>query len=271
MTPRPRVLLVGLLALCFALIALDGRDGSPFDPLRRGVAAVLGPVDRGVGGAVASVGSALGSLGDRDDADRLREENDRLRRQLAAGEADGRIAREWRSLLGLVEPEGWTVVPARVVGAGQALGFARTVTVDVGSRDGVTEGQPVVAGAGLVGRTVQVGPWTSVVLLLDDPAFGVGARLADTGALGLASGEGNGRLRWVQVDGGDVAVGATLLTAGSDTFAADLPVGRVTGSAPTAGGLTVAADVEPFVDPGRVDVVGVVVAAARSEPRAPLP
>jgi rod shape-determining protein MreC len=272
MTARPRLLLVVLLLASFTLTTLDARagDGSPFDPLRSAVDAVLGPVDRGVGrtsGAVGGAVAAVGDLADRSELSDLREENARLRRDLAAAEGADRTTAEWRALLRLQETGSWSLVPARVTGAGTALGFERTVTVDAGSRDGVAVGQAVVAGAGLLGRTVRVGPWTSVVLLVDDPGFGAGARLAETGALGLARGAGADGLTWTQVDAGPLDRGATLLTSGSDTFVPDVPLGRVTDVRSAPGGLTVTASVEPFVDTGRVDLVGVVVDADRAEPR----
>jgi rod shape-determining protein MreC len=272
-TARPRLLLALLLLSAFTLTTLDARAGSPFDPLRSTVDAVLGPVDRGVGRAAGSVGGAVGAVGDltdRSELQRLREENARLRRDLAAGEASDRLVEEWRALLGLQDVGGWSLVPGRVTAGGSSFGFERTVTLDVGGRDGVEVGQAVVAGAGLVGRTVRVGPWTSVVLLLDDPEFGVGTRLAQTGGLGLARGAGAGRLRWTKVDAGPVDEGATLLTTGSDTFVPEVPVGRVTEVGGGPGGPTVTASVEPFVDTGRVDIVGVVVDPPRDEPRAPL-
>lgn len=262
---RTRPLLVALVLLSASLTVVDAGDRSPFDPLRTAVDAVLGPVESAVGSAVGAVGR------DGDEVRRLREENARLRADSVRAQAAERVADEWEALLGLQAERGWTLLPARVTGSGSALGFARTATLDAGERDGVREGQTVVAGGGLVGRTVRVGPVTSVVLLLDDPSFGVGARLASTGALGLAGGDGPGRLRWVQVDAGDVAAGAALLTSGAGTFVADVPVGRVTGSGPGPGGLGTVAVVEPLVDLSRLDVVGVVLDPPRDAPRETVP
>lgn len=260
-----------LVLTSLSLVALDAGQRSPFDPLRAGVDAVLGPVDTGVGraaGAVGGAASAVGDLADRSELRRLREENADLRRELAEREQDARRLEELDALLGL--PEAPASVPARVVAAGSALGFARTVTLDVGSGDGVREGLTVVAGPGLVGRTVRVGPRTTEVLLLDDPGFGVGARLAREGTLGLARGDGPRRLVYRQVEGGSVEVGEVLLTSGSDTFVAGVPVGRVTSVQNTAGGLTAAAQVEPFVVPAALDLVAVVLAPDRVQPREPL-
>jgi rod shape-determining protein MreC len=272
-TARPRLLLALLLLASFSLSALDAGERSPFDPLRSAVDTALGPADTGAGRAAAALGGAFtaaGGLVDRSELERLREENARLREQLVRGEAGERRDAEWVALLDLAEEGGWRLAPARVVGAGSALGFERTVTIDAGEADGVAVGQSVVAGPGLLGRTARVGRWTSVVLLLDDPGFGVGARSAETGALGLARGAGNGRLRWTQVDAGPVAEGAALLTTGSDTFVPDLPVGRVREVSRGEGGLTTTAVVEPFADLGRIELVGVVLDPPRSAPRPPV-
>lgn len=268
----PRGLLAVLTLTCLTLTALDAGDRAPFDPARTAVDAVLGPVDRAVGGAASSTGDVLasiGDLGDRSELEDLREENDRLRRELAEGEEAQRRLTELDALLGVVADV--TAVPGRVVGAGTALGFGRTVTVDLGSDDGIRDDMTVVGAAGLVGRTVQVGPSTSVVLLLDDPGFGVGARLAREGTLGLARGDGAGRLVYTQVEGGAVEPDATLLTTGSDTFVAGIPIGKVVAVSSTAGGLTSEAEVEPFVDSASLDLVAVVTEAPRGTPRSPLP
>lgn len=268
MAPR---LLALLVLTCLTLTVVDAQ-AAPFGPLRTAVAAVLGPVDTAVGRVASSVAGAAGAVGDladRSELQRLREENAALRRQLREGEQASRRLAELDALLGL--PEAPASVPARVVAAGEALGFGRTVTLDVGSSDGVREGLTVVAPDGLVGRTVRVAPWTTVVLLVDDPGFGVGARLAREGTLGLARGDGAGRLVYTQVEGGTVEVGEVVLTTGSDTFVPGVPVGRVTSVESTAGGLTSAAHVEPFVVPASLDLVAVVTEPARVRPREPLP
>lgn len=268
----PRGLLAVLVLTCVTLTVLDARSDALFDPARTAVQATLGPIDAAVGGATSSVGgavAAVGDLADRSELDELREENDRLRRELAEGEQAERRVAELDTLLGVVAEQ--TAVPARVVSAGSRLGFGRTVTIDAGSEDGLREDLTVVAAAGLVGRTVEVGPWTSVVLLLDDPGFGVGARLSREGTLGLARGAGAGSLVYTQVEGGPIAVDEVLLTTGSETFVSDVAIGRVVSVRATAGGLTSAAEVAPLVDTGSLDLVAVITESPRGTPRAPLP
>ena len=268
----PRLLLVLLLLTAFTLAVLDQRydDGSAFDAVRRGGDVVLGPAQRAVAGAARGVGGVFDTA-DTGELRRLREENDQLRSELIRGEADRRRADELDALLALKDAGSYQVVPARVTSTGSSFGFARTVTIDAGSRDGVQAGQTVVNGQGLVGRTTRVGPFTSSVLLLTDPGFTVGARLTREGTVGLATGGGSGPLTYQLVEGGRIAVDDALLTTGSSTFVPGVPIGRVTEVDGTAGGLVTTARVDPFVDVGALDLVGVVTQPPRSTPRVPLP
>ena len=267
----PRLLLVLLLLTAFTLTALDARsgEGSPFDAVRRGADAVLGPAQRTMGAATRSAVRLLG--GDSDEQAALRQDNDRLRGELRRTDDLRRRVAQLDALLALKDYGSYPMVPARVTAVGSSLGFASTVTLDAGSADGVEPGQTVVDGRGLVGRTLRVGPFTSTVLLLTDPGFTVGARLSGAGSIGLATGTGDA-LDFALVEGDRVADGDALLTTGSDTFVPGVPVGRlhdVQGDA-VAGALVTTASVEPFVDVGSLDLVGVVTEPPRSTPRVPL-
>jgi rod shape-determining protein MreC len=264
----PRLLLVLLLLTAFTLTLLDVR-AQPFGAVRQGADAVLGPAQRAVGGAARGVGGLFDGGADEDELQRLREDNARLRGDLVRGEADRRRAAELDRLLGLKDAGTYTVVPAQVTALGSAFGFELTVTIDAGSRDGVEEGQTVVNGDGLVGRTTRVGPFTSTVLLLTDPGFTVGARLTREGTVGLATGDG-AQLTYELVEGGRVQVDDALLTTGSQTFVPGVPIGRVTEVDP-AGALVTTATVRPFVRVGALDLVGVVTSPPRGTPRVPLP
>jgi rod shape-determining protein MreC len=265
----PRLLLVLLLLTAFTLTTLDVRsgEGSPFDALRRGADAVLGPAQRALGGAARGVGGVFDG-GDGDAAE-LREENARLRAELRRSEDLQRRASELDALLRLKDYGTYPMVPARVATIGSSFGFEQTVTIDAGARDGIEPGQTVVAGDGLLGRTLRVGPFTSTVLLLTDPGFTVGARLTRAGTIGLATGDG-GDLVFELVEGGRVQKGDALLTTGSDTFVPGVPIGRVTSVDPSAGALVTTAAVRPFVDITTLDLVGVVTEPPRGTPRVPL-
>ena len=264
--PRPRVrLLPLLLAVTVAVVLLDLTGAGWTGRLRDAGAVALGPVLRALSGGDARI------------EELTRERNalaDELRRARMAAAGDA----ETGDLLADPTVTGARLVPARVVGIGAlAADGAQRLTLDVGSRDGVSADLSVVSGEGLVGRVVAVGPWTCDVLLVGATDVAVGVRVGPAGRLGLVGGEGTrgrarsaGELGLALVEPGTVRVGDAVTTLGSPTgrpFVAGLRVGTVSRVDPAAGRLTATAVVSPAVDLGTVDVVGVVLAGQRATPR----
>ena len=276
---RLRLILVLLVLSAFTLTALDYTPGtSPLDALRRGADTLFGPAQRALGGAARTVGNAVGglpSLGNQDkEVADLRRRNTELEVLLRQTDDLRRQKAEWDSLMQLKDFGTYTLVPAHLSAISRSFGFEWTATIDVGSRDGVQEGQTVVSGLGLVGRTKRVGPYTSVIILLLDKDFAVGSRLQRTASFGLAAGDGGqgGTMTYELVgQNSEIRKGDVLLTAGSETFVPGVPVGRVTAIDGSANALTRTARVQPFVDVTALDLVGVIVQPPRGTPRLPIP
>jgi len=274
---RLRLTLVFLLLTAFTLTAIDRTTATsgPLAALRRGVDTVLGPLERVVGGAAGSVGRALGGL------PRLgsyQSENRKLQREVDA--LNGRIASmaglqcqvdQLYALMHLVDLSGYATVPARVVAVGPTGGFEWIAVIDAGSADGIKVSQTVVTGAGLVGRTTRVSRNTSQVLLLADPEFAVGGTLAQVASIGIARGGGSRSMTYSLASSRAlVRKGDVLLTTGSDTYAAGIPIGTVLSVAPDANAISRTAAVAPFVDVSSLDLVGVITNPGRTKPRTPL-
>ena len=276
-TQRLRTVLILLVLTAVTLTFLDFSRSStgPVGALRRGVDTVFGPVVRAVGSAAGSVGGALGGLprlgSYQSDNAALKRENTALKGRLAASAGLQCQADQLSSLLHTTGYLSLRSVPAHVVSVGSSFGFEWTAMIDAGAKDGVRPGLTVVSGAGLVGRITDVGPFTSTVLLIADPGFAVGSRLAASASFGLAHGNGLSDLRY-QVVGQKPAVrkGDVLVTTGSGTFAPGIPVGTVTSIVPDRDALTRTATVVPFVDVTSLDLVAVVTGAPRTAPRRPL-
>jgi rod shape-determining protein MreC len=122
-------------------------------------------------------------------------------------------------------------VLARVV-AGPVSSFEHTVEISKGAGDGIKVGMPVVTGAGLVGRVVQVTGGGATVQLVTDPNFEFGVRLVHNGEVGVARGTGDGRP--LRVDSIDPKVGVLPgISVTTSEFARgilppDVPVGVIT-------------------------------------------
>lgn len=276
-TRESRLLLVLLVVIAFALITVDIRGGedSPLDRPRQAAQSVFGPVENGVSGAVDPVGNAIDAVRDShgrsSTISRLQRENEALKQQLGSKDVTRNRALELDRLLKTAGAGQYAIKGAQIIAIGAAQGFSWTVTIDAGSKDGLTRDMTVINGDGLVGRVTTVGPSTSTVLLANDPDFTVGTRLEGSMELGFATGQGDQPMR-VQLLNGKARVhrGDRLVTFGSEAgkpFVPGVPVGRILGIDPSAGGLTKTIEVQPFVGFTRLDIVGVVVQGPRTDPR----
>ncbi|MFG2641842.1 rod shape-determining protein MreC [Streptomyces sp. NPDC048370] len=276
-TRESRLLLVLLIAIAFALITVDIRGGeeSPVDGARQAAAAVFGPVENGVAAAVDPIGNAIGAV--RDSGERhdriaaLERENAALKAKLGSDDRNRSRLRELDTLLKTAGAGQYGIKGAEVIAIGAAQGFSWTVTIDAGADDGIERDMTVLNGSGLVGRVTTVGPSTATVLLASDPDFTVGTRMEKSDELGFATGQGNGPLLVQLLNGkAKVKAGDRLVTFGSQAnkpFVPGVPVGEVVRVDPLGGGLTRNIYVRPYVGFSKLDIVGVVVQAPRTNPR----
>ncbi|MCZ3388907.1 MAG: rod shape-determining protein MreC [Actinomycetia bacterium] len=274
---RTRIVLAVLLLTAFTFITLDARGGtgSILDRVRETASTVLGPIERAAAAVVNPVSdfidgvTSINSNADRIDA--LEADNDELRRQLLTAPLDQSRVDELDKLLRVSSLGGYKIVPSQVIAVAAENGYAQTVTVDSGTRDGVHRNQTVLSGDGLVGRVIAVGPGTATILLLTDPAFGVGARLAVSGETGFLQGKGRDPLGLelynpqAVVETGNVVV--TLGSPNGRPFVPGVPIGEVTDVIATPGGLSRLAEVEPYAQLTALDLVGIVIEPPRRDPR----
>jgi rod shape-determining protein MreC len=209
------------------------------------------------------------------DIERLETENDQLRSELAATDYDRNRLQEYDDLTATAESIGYALVPARVTGIGPAQSFSRTVTIDAGTRAGLSPDMTVVNGQGLVGRVLRVTSTTATVLLAVDADSTVGGRVGRSMKVGFLHGRGDlgqgARLDLELVDQTYVpAEGETVVTWGSQggaPYVSGVPVGRVDSVYSSLRETTQRAVIVPFVDFSALDMVGVVVPSGTQSDR----
>ncbi len=264
-TGRSRLTLALLVLTSLALLTLDFRDSAIVSTARRGADTAFSPL-RGAAETVSepftNAWHGITGYGD------LKSENEALRARLDAlrgrGVQDKDAAAQLAALLGQLNIQWVGDIPtatARVV-AGPGSNFSHTIEISKGSRDGLKMGMPVVTGAGLVGKLVQVTAQRATVQLITDPDFAVGVRLVPDGAPGTARGTGAGEN--LVVDTGleasaKVAKGTALTTSGADrsAFPGFIPVGTVLRARKGSGGLTLDLVVEPLANTEKLAFVTV--------------
>ena len=280
--PPSKALLVALVLACASLITLDYHGGadSPIEPARRAVGEVFGPIETGATTAlrpfiaVPDWFRTHDSM--RDEIGELEAENARLR---AAGR-DVRLRPQpprgvRRPDRGRRRRSATPWCPARVVGLGPSQSFSRTVTIDAGSQSGIHPDMTVLNNDGLVGRVLRVTSTTATVLLIVDADSVVGGRVGESMEVGFLHGRGvlgnDGRLDLELVDKSAVPMKHdTVVTWGSQggaPYVSGVPVGRVTSVYSSLRETSQRAVIEPFVDFGSLDLVGVVVPSGSKSDR----
>jgi rod shape-determining protein MreC len=181
--------------------------------------------------------------------------NSQLSAELARLE-EIRLANErLRKLLDFKESVAIPVLPAQVV-AEDASSWFRTVVIDKGSEDGLREGLPVVVAEGVVGRTLQVAPYQSRVLLITDASSAVAALVQSSRTRGICRGEGEQLTFDYALRREEIQTGDRVVTSGTGgIFPKGLPVGKVSSSYQAPYGLFQAVKVEPAVDFSRLEEV----------------
>jgi rod shape-determining protein MreC len=263
-TGRSRFTLLLLVLTSVTVLTLDFRGAGLVDDLRGGAATVFSPLrDAGawVGRPVADAWNGVFGYSDLEAENQdLRRQLDELRGQQAEAES---TLRQMDELADLNHLNRWTDVPtvtARIVG-GPMSNFEHSLQIDKGTADGVTEGMPVVSGAGLVGRIATATSSTSVVTLITDPDFTFGIRLAVSGDIGLATGNGDGQPLTVDQIALNVSVNEreAVSTSGVErsVFPPDIPVGRVREMRTRDDQLSQVLTVEPLADIDQLSYVAV--------------
>lgn len=259
-------MLLLLVLSSVTVITLDYRDSDQgaLAGVRRAAQDAFAPVQSGADRVFAPVGDFFSGIFDYGD---LKAENDRLRRELDQTRGDQLLVegaeRERRAMAELLRLDWAGATPsvaARVVSVAPT-NFVQTVVIDRGSTDGLGVGMPVVTGAGLAGKLIEVSRERSTVLLLTDRSFSVGVRFAGSGAVGVA--EGHGRGRPLAVDFVDTATPVrpdeAVVTAGfgNSAFPPEVPVGRVRDAANPPAALQQVVTIDPVVDFDRLEFVKV--------------
>jgi rod shape-determining protein MreC len=245
--------LIVYLALAVVLMVLDQRNGWLWR-LRSTASAVVEPVYRLAGLPAAGVRTLSVAFADRQ---HLTSENQRLREDLLLANAKlNRMAavavqnQHLKKLLDTRHSLELNVQLARVIGVD--LGAYRyRMTLNMGSRDGVKPGQPVIDAHGVMGQVTEVLPHTAVVMLITDPSHAIPVTIARTGLRTVAYGSRDGDMLSLPnlPLAASVHAGDKLLTSGiGGRFPPGFPVGRIEQVAPATTGMFQVALARPAAD-----------------------
>ncbi len=275
---RSRLLLIILLVTSLFLITLDLRGVSLTKSSRSITQSILTPVQNGVSTVFSPVGRFFSSVKNfgktKAELDQVKAANNLLKAQLAkAADSKGALT-QLKGLLNLAGQGGYKIVPARVIGRGSSASFSQTITVDAGSSDGISVNQTVISQNGLIGVVKTVTSNSAIILLISDPSFKVGVRIARSQSVGVLLGQGNSQYQLELLDPtGTIENGDVLVTNGSQgnrPFVPGVPVGQVSSVDHTNSSLTQTAIVKSYANLNDLGVVSVIISAPSVAPKNPI-
>ncbi len=251
--------LVMYLAIALVVMVLDHRNGWMYHA-RYTASVLVEPLYRLAGLPSRSLHALTVAFADRS---LLTEQNRELRQDLLLANAKlsrmSEVARQNTQLRELLDTQhslDINVQLARVIGVDLGA-FRHRLTINLGARQGVRAGQPVIDAHGLLGQVVDVLPSTAEVMLVTDPDHAVPVTIERTGLRTVAFGSHEeGLLTLPQIPGAaDVRAGDRLLTSGlGGRFPAGFPVGTVI-AAGTSNGMFLEASARPAANIDRADEV----------------
>lgn len=271
---RRRAVLLGLVALSLILLtAYFGESaGGALHSVQRGALSVLAPVQEGANRALKPVRDLFGWAGDTVDA--KQERDDLVKRNRSLEELVNRQQVElsqYDQIKKIVDVnaeanlERFEPVTARVISQTPSL-FYSEIKIDKGSSAGISLGQPVTGGGGLVGRVSRVAGNAAAVTLITDEEFAVAARTLKTKVPGTIRPEvgapGDLILDFVS-QRSDVERGERIVTAGTTSprlpslFPPGIPIGKVRRIEDGAGDLDREVHVKPAADMTNLQFVSV--------------
>ncbi len=177
----------------------------------------------------------------------IRKENERLREQL-----------------GLSDSLNKKNYPAFIIGRDPNANYS-AITINKGSKAGIKKNMPVIAlqrgNVGLVGKVVEVGLYTSLVMPVYDYQCNVSARIQNTRDLGLVSGNGsesqNLSLKYIKkrvLD--ELQYGDIIVTSGENgNYERDIPIGSISKISVLDYDSSLEIEVTPIIDFSRLESV----------------
>ena len=249
---RSRLLLVLLLVSSLFLITLDLRGVNLAGSIRSGVTTVFSPIEGFFSKVFSPIGNFTSDVRNfgqsKSRITELEKEVDLLKSQKVLDEDVVGQLNQLKQVLDLAGRGEYKVVAARVINRGSTATFKQTITIDAGSSDGISKNMTVISEAGLVGVVKSVTSNSSIVLLMSDPTFKIGVRIAGTQSIGVVSGQGGNKYLLQLLDAtGEIKVGDNLVARGSQNgspFVPGVPVGTVSSVQSNASSITQNADVE---------------------------
>lgn len=254
-----RYLLVGLSLFCILMMVFSSFSDKVSGPFKVLANYTVIPLQQGIN----QIGGWLGDLSDNfETLQQLRTENEKLLEQVDSLVTENSTLQEERYELERLRElyqldqnySDYEKTAAHVIGKDSGNWFS-TFTIDKGSEDGIEVDMNVMAGSGLVGIVVEVGPsWAKVRSIIDDSS-NVSGMVLSTSDRCIVSGDlslmDDGQIRFEQMENNEneVSVGDQIVTSYiSDKYLQGILIGYVSEVTVDSNNLTRSGYITPAVN-----------------------
>jgi rod shape-determining protein MreC len=161
-----------------------------------------------------------------------------------------------RNLLNFRKIIPYISIPAQIIGRDPS-NWSNSAIIDKGSRHGISENMAVVSTRGLIGRVVEVGRYSSKVLLITDPNLKAGVLIRRNRQGGLLVGMSGSRCKIIYISlDSDAKAGDKVMTAGfGSVFPKGILIGEIEKVGKEKGRLYKYAIVKPSQDLSKLEEV----------------
>ena len=172
-----------------------------------------------------------------------------------------------KSQLDFVETISRVNIPAQII-ARDANNLYSAITINKGVRQGIRKDMPVIAfqegNIGLVGKIIEVGPNTSMLIPIYDFQFNVSTRIQKTRELGLSTGSGVLNMGMImsyvrKISAKDIQYGDLIVTSGENgNYDREIPVGIISNVNINDYSTTIDLEITPVIDFHKLESVVVI-------------
>ena len=254
-----RYLLLGLSLFCILMMVLSSFSDKVSGPFKVFANYTVIPLQQGIN----QIGGWLGDMSDNfETLQQLQTENEKLQEQIDTLTTENSNLQEERYELERLRElyqldqnySDYEKTAAHVIGKDSGNWFS-TFTIDKGSDDGIAVDMNVMAGSGLVGIVVDVGPsWAKVRSIIDDSS-NVSGMVLSTSDRCIVSGDlsliDEGQIRFEQMENNEnqVSVGDQIVTSYiSDKYLQGILIGYVSEVTVDSNNLTRSGYITPAVN-----------------------
>ena len=267
-TAARRIMLAVFLVASVVLLVVychEGKEG-PVHSVQNAVTGVTGTAGRMtsfLGVVTETVGNGASDATARPETlTALRTQNEELRQKLAQADEYRQEAERLQALLDMKQVSGTEGPAAHIIGRSMNA-WDQSITIDLGSEDGVEAGMTVMGAYGVIGQVSRVQPHTATVRLLTDPNSGAAVMIQSSRANGIVRGSISGLLYLEDLEEDQIpSVGDVVVTSGlGGSYERGLIVGMVVSVNKTAANTTGSVIVSPNDNASALEEVHVVFSA----------